>query len=151
MPMGCKRLLCLTLSILLVLSLSWSAVASVAIAPTPDVPWFGDDAEVVPLNDEELAEVSGDANPIVVGAIGGAIGGAVAYLTSPGDKTVEGLLWSAGIGAVAGTVGSTFRTLATVAQGGKAVVSGVTAIVEGLAAAAEGALAGALSHLRDGK
>ena len=85
-----KRLASLALTWLLVLSLSLGALAHTADAPArPETQWFSNAAGVVPLSDDEMAQVSGEVNPIVAGAIVGAVGSAFNYATSPGEKSVR--------------------------------------------------------------
>lgn len=141
-----KRLCTVIIAGLIVLSLSWSAFAQGAAAPAgPAVPWFS--GEAVPMTDDELAAVSGDASSIVVSAIVGAAGSSLAYAVSPGEKSLTGLAMAAAAGALAGTVSGTIRSAKLIAETGKAVVTATDVVIDAVAGMAEQVLASALSHL----
>lgn len=145
------RLARVTLAWVLVLAVPWGAFAAAAAPgalshPAPAAAWFGDGA--VPVSDEELESVSGDAVRIAVSAAIGAVSSAVAYVASSGDTSVGGIAAAAATGAVVGAVSGAFRTVKVVAEAGKTAIKAADVVYDAFVGLVEGALEGALSHLR---
>lgn len=150
-----SRFSTMALTWLIVLSLSWGALAhGAASPPVTQAPWFTEEA-AVPLSDDELAQVSGEVTNIIAGAIGGAVLGVFEFMTSPGEKTVKELVTNVAIGALGGAVSGaasalagvtsaakTAKTLQTAAQAAEAVTE-VSKVAQTAAASAWAAWGGA--------
>lgn len=142
-----SRFSTMALTWLIVLSLSWGALAhGAASPPVTQAPWFTEEA-AVPLSDDELAQVSGELSHIVSGAIAGAIYSAFEYATSPGEKSLGGLVKQAAVGAAIGAVTGAAATVAAVATATKAVTSAASTAWAAWGSANAGAISGAVKHL----
>jgi len=142
-----KAFATLIVSWLLVLSLSLNALASSSsLALDPAVPWFSQDG-ATPLSDDEMDEISGEVNPLVAGAVAGAVTAAFNYATSPGEKSLTGLAKSVGVGALVGAAGGAATAAYKLATTGKAAMTLAETAWSTWTGANTGALSGALEHL----
>jgi len=135
------------LALLVALMLVMSSAVNVMAAPLPfDLAALSQYGEVIP--DSQMDEVEGEFNPLLAGAIAGAVGGAAYYATSPGEKSLSGLAVAVGVGAVGGAVTSAATVLAAIATGTKVVTTAASTAWAAFGSANAGALTGALEHLR---
>lgn len=150
MKLFAKRMRFTTVALtwLLVLSLSWGALAQGAASPSiTQAPWFADDSGAVPLTDEEMAEVSGELSLIIGSAIAGAVFSAFEYATSPGQKSLNDLVKQVAVGAAVGAVTGAAATVAAVATAAKAVQSAAATAWAVWGAANAGAVSGAIQQV----